>query len=95
MATLNRVLKDYQERIWVHVLHDQQFFDAGHKLPRDYVPRAVEWIDYERLRHLVPLSLIISHYGLDAELKRLHQQGKVAITSEQVEGRGGRAAGVQ
>ncbi|HEY2895070.1 MAG TPA: alpha/beta fold hydrolase [Pirellulales bacterium] len=23
---------------------DQQFLDAGHKLPRDYVPRAVEWI---------------------------------------------------
>jgi dienelactone hydrolase len=23
---------------------DQQFFDAGHKLPRDYVPRAVEWM---------------------------------------------------
>lgn len=34
-------------------------------------PRAVEWIDYERLRHLVPLSLILSHYGLDAELKRV------------------------
>ncbi|HTM53343.1 MAG TPA: alpha/beta fold hydrolase [Pirellulales bacterium] len=23
---------------------DQEFFDAGHKLPRDYAPRAVEWI---------------------------------------------------
>ena len=41
------------------------FFRDGTK------PRAVEWIDYERLRHLVPLSLIISHYGLDAELKRV------------------------
>ena len=41
------------------------FFRDGTK------PRAVEWIDYERLRHLVPLSLILSHYGLDAELKRV------------------------
>jgi len=39
------------------------FFRDGTK------PRAVEWVDFERLRHLVPLSLIISHYGLDAELK--------------------------
>jgi hypothetical protein len=28
-------------------------------------------VDFERLRHLVPLSLILSHYGLDAELKRV------------------------
>ena len=44
------------------------FFRDGTK------PRAVEWIDYERLRHLVPLSLILSHYGLDAELKRVGSQ---------------------
>ena len=41
------------------------FFRDGTK------PREVEWIDFERLRQLVPLSLIISHYGLDAELKRV------------------------
>ena len=34
----------------------------------------VEWIDYERLRLLVPLSLILSHYGLDAGLKRVGSQ---------------------
>jgi glycosyltransferase involved in cell wall biosynthesis len=28
MPALNRVLKDYQERVWVHVIHDQQFFNA-------------------------------------------------------------------
>ena len=46
----------------------RMFFRDGTK------PRAVEWIDYERLRHLVPLSLIISHCGLDAELKRVGSQ---------------------
>ena len=46
----------------------RKFFRDGTK------PRAVEWIDFERLRHLVPLSLIISHYGLDAELKRVGSQ---------------------
>jgi len=44
------------------------FFRDGTK------PRGVEWIDFDRLRHLVPLSLILSHYGLDAELKRVGSQ---------------------
>jgi hypothetical protein len=28
MAALNRVLNDYKERVWVHVIYDQQFFNA-------------------------------------------------------------------
>jgi SAM-dependent methyltransferase len=28
MPALNRVLNEYKERVWVHVLHDQQFFNA-------------------------------------------------------------------
>lgn len=53
-----------------------KFFRDGTK------PREVQWVDFGRLRHLLPLSLIISHYGLDAELKRVgsHQlRGKCPI----------------
>jgi CHC2-type zinc finger protein len=29
------------------------------------------WVDFAELRRIAPLSLILSHYGLDAELKRV------------------------
>jgi hypothetical protein len=32
------------------------------------------WVDFAELRRIAPLSLILSHYGLDAELKRVGSQ---------------------
>ena len=29
------------------------------------------WVDFAELRRIAPLSRILSHYGLDAELKRV------------------------
>jgi hypothetical protein len=37
----------------------------------DAKTREGTWVDFAELRRAVPLSLIISHYGLDAELKRV------------------------
>ena len=38
---------------------------------RNAKTREVRWVDFAELRRAVPLALIISRYGLDAELKRV------------------------
>ena len=47
---------------------------AGLLFRNDANKREGTWVDFAELRRLVPLALIISRYGLDAELKRVGSQ---------------------
>jgi hypothetical protein len=38
---------------------------------RNSKQRKGTWVDFAELRRIAPLSFILSHYGLDAELKRV------------------------
>ena len=43
---------------------------------RNSKQRKGTWVDFAELRRIAPLSLILSHYGLDAELKRVGSSKK-------------------